>query len=607
MSSTNPKMKVAFINTYGQSGFTKGKVIELEEFVELNRLDIVCLQETHIEENTFSDSKIPEIFNIVTNNSKNGFGTCTLVRKKFSYENVIIDTEGRLICLDINNVTITNLYLLSGTDHDSKTARENYIDNIPNYLLYKKENGIIGGDLNSIVEKKDSLNYPEQKISKCFKKLIGLYNLSDSYRKLYPHSKMFSRFYTSKGVSGATRIDRCYTWGNLTVIDAEYLPVSFSDHFAHVVTFENFSETTNSKSKQKRRSIYKIKHHIVEDNDFQEKVKKEFPNWLSLQEGLCPIFWWEEVVKPGIRSIALSRERELNAQRRRKIAALQFRMSFHLKRLKTSSAENLAANISNLERIKAEIKEFYQERAKIIIRQNKTEEFDMSDSTKLYHYESHKNYMKESKMEKLEVDGCIYEGQDEIEKVMRKKLEDTLSKTFSLNREACEDLFSFDVPKISAEMDGLLHKEISPKELEIALRQLNSKASPGIDGIPSTLYVKLIDLFLPHIRLVFNCIVKGGQPSKTMRTSTIQFLTKPKKAGSIKLSDKRRISVLCTDFKCLETVLANRLTKVMPQFISSSQYACKPNKIHQGISAARNVISVAGKKKKNLAIMALDM
>ena len=96
MSSTNPKMKVAFINTYGQSGFTKGKVIELEEFVELNRLDIVCLQETHIEENTFSDSKIPEIFNIVTNNSKNGFGTCTLVRKKFSYENVIIDTEGRL-------------------------------------------------------------------------------------------------------------------------------------------------------------------------------------------------------------------------------------------------------------------------------------------------------------------------------------------------------------------------------------------------------------------------------------------------------------------------------------------------------------------------------
>ena len=73
---------------------------------------------------------------------------------------------------------------------------------------------------------------------------------------------------------------------------------------------------------------------------------------------------------------------------------------------------------------------------------------------------------------------------------MRKKLEDTLSKTSSLNREACEDLFSFDVPKISAEMDGLLHKEISPKELEIALRQLNSKASPGIDGIPSTLYVK---------------------------------------------------------------------------------------------------------------------
>ena len=607
MSSTNNKMKVAFINIHRQSGFTKGKVIELEEFIELYRLDIVCLQETNIEPNTFSDSKIPERFNIITNNSKNGFGTCMLVRRIFSYENVIMDTDGRLICLDINNVTITNLYLLSGTDHASKTARENYIDNIPNYLLYKKENGIIGGDLNSIVDKKDSLNYPEQKISKCFKKLISLYDLTDSYRELYPHSKMFSRFYTSKGVSGATRIDRCYTWGKLTVTEAEYLPVSFSDHFAHVVTFENFSENINSKPTQKSKSIYKIKHHIVDDKIFQDKVKNEFPNWLSLQEGLCPIFWWEEVVKPGIRSIALSREREMNAQRRRKIAALQLRMSFHLKRLKTSSALNLAENIRNLERIKSEIKMFYEERAKIILRQNKAEEFDMSDSTKLYHYESHKNYMNESKMEKLEVDGLIYEGQEQIENIMHKKLEETLSKTFSLDENACEELFSFDVPKISAEVDELLHEDISSKELEIALKQLNSKASPGIDGIPSTLYVKLIDLFLPHIRLVFNCIVKGGQPSKTMRTSTIQFLTKPKKASSIKLSDKRRISVLCTDFKCLETVFANRLTKIMPQFISNSQYACKPRKIHQGISAARNVISMANKRKENMAIMALDM
>jgi len=64
---------------------------------------------------------------------------------------------------------------------------------------------------------------------------------------------------------------------------------------------------------------------------------------------------------------------------------------------------------------------------------------------------------------------------------------------------------------------------------------------------------------------------------------------------------------LCTDFKCLETVLANRLNSVMPQFISESQYASKPKKIHQGISAARDLVSFAEREKINMAILALDM
>ena len=115
-------------------------------------------------------------------------------------------------------------------------------------------------------------------------------------------------------------------------------------------------------------------------------------------------------------------------------------------------------------------------------------------------------------------------------------------------------------------------------ELKKALRQLNSKASPGIDGIPSTLYEKLVDTFAPHMLEVFNTILHGEKPTESMRTSTVQFLCKPKKATSFKLSDKRKISVLCTDFKCLETVLANRLNAVMPYFISDSQYASKPKK-----------------------------
>ena len=46
-------MKIAFINTYGLSGLSDQKLLEIESFIENNRLDIVCLQETDVREDTF--------------------------------------------------------------------------------------------------------------------------------------------------------------------------------------------------------------------------------------------------------------------------------------------------------------------------------------------------------------------------------------------------------------------------------------------------------------------------------------------------------------------------------------------------------------------------
>ena len=128
-------MKIAYLNTYGQSGLSNQKLLELENFIELNRLDIVCLQETNIQENTFCGCSILSRFNLITNNNKSGYGTCTLVRKMFSYDNVIKDSKGRLIFIDINGLSFVNVYLPGGTDQDSRTEREEYVSNIPNLLL----------------------------------------------------------------------------------------------------------------------------------------------------------------------------------------------------------------------------------------------------------------------------------------------------------------------------------------------------------------------------------------------------------------------------------------------------------------------------------------
>ena len=68
-------------------------------------------------------------------------------------------------------------------------------------------------------------------MSKCLQRLVKLRNWKDSYRDLYPSTQKFSRFYENSRAEGASRIDRCYQFGNMEVVQAMYVPVAFSDHF----------------------------------------------------------------------------------------------------------------------------------------------------------------------------------------------------------------------------------------------------------------------------------------------------------------------------------------------------------------------------------------
>ena len=160
---------------------------------------------------------------------------------------------------------------------------------------------------------------------------------------------------------------------------------------------------------------------------------------------------------------------------------------------------------------------------------------------------------------------------EDVEGAINSALQESMSKSHSIDSSAFNDLFSFDVPQISQSDNMLLTQEINRSELRKALLKLRSKAAPGLDSIPSGLYVTMFSLFAPLMLEVFNEIIHGHTPAASMRTSIVQYLNKPKKAKSIKISDKHKISVLCTDFECLEKILANRLKRIMPKFISQSQ------------------------------------
>jgi hypothetical protein len=52
------------------------------------------------------------------------YGTASLVKSEFFVENIRCDTEGRILVFDIGNFTFANIYLISGTDGQSRSGRE---------------------------------------------------------------------------------------------------------------------------------------------------------------------------------------------------------------------------------------------------------------------------------------------------------------------------------------------------------------------------------------------------------------------------------------------------------------------------------------------------
>ena len=315
------QFKCAFMNIRGQTGLTHDKEMQIENFLKIHNIDALHLQETYIDSDSFSKCEyINANYNIWANNSSNKYGTSCIIRSDLNPENFRFDTQGRIQIYDIGNLTIGNIYFHSGTDSKSKTEREHLSSEIlPNLLINAKDNGYIGGDWNCITDKKDATHHPEQKISRNLDRLRLNKNWKDSYRTLNPSSLEYSRFYEHTQISGANRIDRCYHFGELKPISAKYIPLAFSDHFAHIVVF-GIPDMVSKIFSPKARPNFKLRAEVINDATFQERIKEHMVNWERVRQfqtnNSGNLIWWEKLVKPGIWRIAKERSKEISKEKK---------------------------------------------------------------------------------------------------------------------------------------------------------------------------------------------------------------------------------------------------------------------------------------------------
>ena len=335
-------LKIGYMNIKGQSMLGPSKQNQIQDFLKKYNIDILHCQEINIEENSFSQCNyVAANFNIYSNNAINKYGTASFVKNDFKVENIKMDTEGRAILFDINKITFGNVYLHSGTDAVSRGNRERFCSEIiPQLLVNRQDYGNIGGDWNNITDKKDCMRNPDSKMSPCLKRMISVFNLKDSYRHLYSQDEIYSRYYSNDRYGdGASRIDRAYHWGNMQVIEAEYISIAFSDHLAHIVTLALPRDLENLTS-PKTRPFFKTNPEVVLDQVFQDRLKVAMESWQEVRNmGLDILSWWEVVVKPGIKRLAIARGKEINKQKRGRLNALLLLQSFFTKEIQKGAVD----------------------------------------------------------------------------------------------------------------------------------------------------------------------------------------------------------------------------------------------------------------------------
>ena len=606
-TTKNSTLTIAFMNIRGQTGLNISKQIQIENFIKSYKVDILNCQEINISDETFSTCNlISSQYDIISNNAENKYGTCCLVSNNLVAENIKCDTNGREIAFNIGQITFCNVYLPSGNDPVMRNSRETYsAEIIPQVLINSKDLGCVGGDWNSIIDEKDATKNPSSKKSNSLKRLVKNFSWRDSFREIHPDSKQFSRYYdNSLHGEGATRLDRMYHYGQLRIIQAFYVGVAFSDHFSLIVKIK-LPENMTKYSSPKYRPLFKSKPDIIDDELFQMRLKENVELWKNVrdQTSLKTLDWWELIVKPNIKKLLIERGREVSREKFGTLNMLLVRQAFLVKKVQ----EGMLHHLAQLRFVQGEIVRWHNQECEKVKMQARCEEIDSVENVRIYHHELHKRHIVRSSILKLETGEATYEGHSECANFLENQVGQLLSQPAALDPLAKQELLS-EVQEVFTSKDNtMITKAPTLGEVKNSVSTSNLQAAPGTDGITSYFYKSCWNIIGQTLTDVVQAIHSGQPPTLSQRTSLMVFGCKPKKPKSTKPGDKRKISLLNSDFKITTGILNERLKKVATHTLSPCQLAVGDDRrIHHGINQARDAIQIAGVGREGVGILDND-
>ena len=147
-----------------------------------------------------------------------------------------------------------------------------------------------------------------------------------------------------------------------------------------------------------------------------------------------------------------------------------------------------------------------------------------------------------------------------------------------------------DFPRLGVAEAASCEGVVTECEVRDALKQVGLNKSPGLDGLPYEVYLRMSHMFVLILTDVFNHWFAQGAIPGSVTKGVITLLKKGGRHVWEGLDDYRPITLFNTELNILARVLANRLQLVISDLIPQQTYAVKGRSIQDNLHLIREVL-----------------
>ena len=504
-----------------------------------------------------------------TNHSK---GVMILINPSLQckIERRITDKNGRFIILklsfDEQSIVLVNIY----APNDAQQQLE-FFSKL-NQLLneFTEEKLIIAGDFNCALSPKDKMGGKhvtrKAPVIKQIETLCASHNLRDIWRNLNPELSRFT--WRNKSLKIQCRLDYFLISEELCNLTktCDIVLAPESDHSAISIHIQS-----DISAQKKGPGFWKFNTALLEDESYIAALRENIPSFKAKYADLTDSGLKWDLIKMEIRGFTVKYSKRKAKIARDKESALQERIN-----ILQAQAEKHPHNrniILELQAERARLKKIMAYKTKGAILRSKVRWHEQGERNTNYFYGLERRGYNNKTVTRLKISENKFTS-NQFEILEKERLfYESLYKSKNLNPEIFKDSVFFNqenISPLSDEKRTSCEGKITVNECFNALKDFQSRKTPGTDGFPAEFYRFFWSEISKEMTESFNHAFQSGTLSITQRRGIISLIPKKFKDNTI-LENLRPISLLNVDYKILTKAIAKRVEKVLPDIINVDQ------------------------------------